>query len=301
MIYSVTVKTYIGDSLELELANPWKTGIAIQEIKGLGPAKADINVTDFSTSDGSMFNSARLQKRNIVFTFRILGNPSIENSRLMVYKYFPIKKKITLTFKTDNRLVETEGYVESCTPNIFNKEQTISVSIICPDPYFYSILKNITYFHGEEPSFEFAFDNDNLTEPVIETGIIKQSSYRNIFYEGDDEIGMKLTIHALGPIKNLVIYKIDTNERMFINDEKLEAITGSGLINGDSLVIDTSNGHKSVTLIRDGISINVLNILDKNPSWFKLRKGDNIFAYSVDEGNNYLHFSVENKVIYEGI
>mgnify|MGYP001033110678 FL=1 len=51
MIRSVTVTNYLGRSLKLELAQPEKSGFIIKEITGLGPATANINVTDLSTND----------------------------------------------------------------------------------------------------------------------------------------------------------------------------------------------------------------------------------------------------------
>jgi hypothetical protein len=54
-------------------------------------------------------------------------------------------------------------------------------------------------------------------------------------------------------------------------------------------------------LIREGVSYNILNCLDKNTDWFTLAKGDNIFAFTADSGVTNLQFRIENKVIYEGV
>lgn len=301
MIYSVTVTNHLGNSLELELANPYTTGIAVQAVKGLGSPKANINVTDVVTSDGGLFNSARLGSRNIVFTFLLLGNPSVEDSRMLIYKYFPIKKKVKLTFKTENRECYIDGYIETCEPNIFSKKETISVSVICPDPYFKSTKSRRTMFHGEEPTFEFPFENDSLTEPKIEVGDIKLSTYRNIPYEGDEDVGMTITINFTGTVRNLIIYDIDMKEKMKIDDARLETLTGSGITKGDQIIICTVDKKKSITLIRNGVRTNILNVLDKDVDWLRIRKGNNVYSYTVSEGNQFLHFVIENEVLYGGI
>lgn len=72
MIKSVTVTNYLGESLKMELTNPYDSGIAITDITGIGPGKADINVTELTSSDGSLYNSARLGTRNIVMTLRFM-------------------------------------------------------------------------------------------------------------------------------------------------------------------------------------------------------------------------------------
>lgn len=144
MIKSIKVTNYRNESLTLELANPYKTGLAITSVDGLGPAEASISTSDIASKDGSLFNSARMGNRNIVLNFRLLPNPAVEairdveRIRHTVYRYFPIKKKLTLEIITGERIGTIVGYVDKCEPNIFTKNQTIQVSIVCPDPWFKS-------------------------------------------------------------------------------------------------------------------------------------------------------------------
>ena len=125
MIKSITVKNYLNNSLKLELTRPDLSGFIIKSIDGLGPAKANINTSDVSTNDGSIFNSSRLDKRNIVIdlAFFQTKNESIEDIRQKSYKYFPVKKKVYLAVETDNHTVEAEGYVEYNEPDIFSENE----------------------------------------------------------------------------------------------------------------------------------------------------------------------------------
>ena len=302
MIHSVTVTNYLGDSIELELKRPEKSGFYIKSIDGLGPGKSDINVTDISTGDGGLFNSARLQPRNIVLTLGFLMKQTIEDVRQSSYKYFPIKRGVNLRIETDNRTLEIDGYVESNEPNIFSENEDTDISIICPNPYFYSSGDgNTTVFSGIEPMFKFPFSNESLTEKLIMMGSIENKSEQNIIYEGDVEIGITITIHAVGSASGITIYNINTREQMSINSTKLEQLTGSDIVNGDDIIISTVQGSKSITLTREGATTNILNCLDKNSDWFVLSKGDNIFAYTAEEGAQNLQFKVENKIAYEGV
>lgn len=302
MIHSVTVTNYLGDSIELELKRPEKSGFYIKSIDGLGPGKSDINVTDISTGDGGLFNSARLQPRNIVLTLGFLMKQTIEDVRQSSYKYFPIKRGVNLRIETDNRTLEIDGYVESNEPNIFSENEDTDISIICPNPYFYSSGDgNTTVFSGIAPMFKFPFSNESLTEKLIMMGSIENRSEQNIIYEGDVEIGITITIHAVGSASGITIYNINTREQMSINSTKLEQLTGSDIVNGDDIIISTVQGSKSITLTREGATTNILNCLDKNSDWFVLSKGDNIFAYTAEEGAQNLQFKVENKIAYEGV
>lgn len=124
---------------------------------------------------------------------------------------------------------------------------------------------------------------------------------RDITYHGDSEIGVMIYIHAIGPATNINIYNTETREVTRINTEKISSLTGKGIVASDDIVINTAKGEKSITLIREGVSYNILNCLDKNTDWFTLAKGDNIFAFTADSGVTNLQFRVENKVIYEGV
>lgn len=304
MIRSVTFTNYLGDSVKVVLARPEESGFIITSITGLGPGKANVNTTEVATNDGSLFNSSRLPSRNIVISLKYMWADSIEDARQKSYKYFPIKKKITMLIETDNRQAEIEGYVESNDPTIFSNSEGSDISIVCPDPFFYSAGKNginTTIFYGVEPLFEFPFSNESLFEKLLIMGEIKNETERVVVYNGDAEIGVTITIHAIGEASNITIYNTGTREVMRIDTDKMQKFTGSGIITGDDVIICTVKGNKSVSLFRNGKTTNILNCLDKNADWFQLAKGDNIFAYTAESGSTNLQFKIENRIIYEGV
>ena len=307
MIYSFAITNYLGDRIKLKLGKPEVSGFLIKSVTGLGPVKANVNTTEVVTNDGSMFNSARLSQRNIVFQLAFVDTvygETIEDIRQKSYKYFPAKKSVEIVIETDNRYVKIKGYVESNEPDIFSSQEGTQISIICPDPYFYSAGEdgnNVTDFYTIDPMFEFPFSNESLTDPLLIFGEIQIKTEGVITYHGDSEIGVVIYIHAIGPATNINIYNTETREVMMINTTKLEKLTGKGLVASDDIVINTTKGEKSITLVREGASYNILNCLDKNTDWFILSKGDNIFAFTAETGVTNLQFRIENQVIYEGV
>lgn len=304
MIKSITITNYLNESLTIDMRRPELTGLVIKKIEGLGPCKANINAKELATSDGAVFNSARVNSRNIVLTLGFAFKNNIEEVRQLTYKYFPIKKDLKFKIETDNRIAETVGYVEDNTPDIFNKEEYTQISIICPDPYFYSAgedANNVTVFAGVEDTLEFPFSNESLNDNFLEFGLIQYSKEKVIRYDGDAEVGIVITIHAIGDASNLVIHNTKTRETMSIDSAKLEQLTGLGIIKGDEIVISTVKGDKYITLLRDGVYTNILNALTRDSDWFYLTKGDNIFAYTADEGATNLLFKIENRIVYEGV
>lgn len=304
MIKSITVYNHLDESIQLELAFPEKSGFAIQQISGLGPVKSTINTADFSTMDGSIYNSARISARNIVMTLIFLDNPNVETMRQLSYKYFPIKKRIKLVIETDNRLAEIYGYVESNEPVIFSQRETTQISIICPNPYFYSSGlegEQLTLFSGFEKRFQFPWSNESVTEKLIETGVILKNQTQTVYYQGDGDVGINIEMVAMGSIGNITIANLTTGEVMKLDSAKLESLTGSAIVLGDELYISTIKGQKSIILLRNGEYINIINCLDKDVSWFQLVKGDNVFHFDADEGVANLVFRIKNKIIYEGV
>lgn len=305
MIKSITIKNYLDESIKIDLIDGEpEHGLIIKDISGLGPPKATINMSDVSTSDGSIYNSARVDKRNITMTIGFLPALSIEDTRQRMYKYFPIKKPLTFIIETDNRIVETIGYVESNEPDIFSSEESTQISLLCEDSYFYSSGDNAiksNKFFGIDPQFEFEFENESLTESLLEFGNIENLSEKNIIYDGDVEVGVNITINATGNIGDINIYNSTTREIMKINSNIIKDITGSSIIKGDEIIISTTKNNHKISLIRNGIYINILNALDRNSDWIKLIKGDNIFAYSVSSGAENIEFKIEYRLLYEGV
>lgn len=295
MIKSVTVTNYLGESLKLELDRPESTGIYIEKIEGLGPSKATINVTEQAILDGGSYTSAHVNTRNIVITLGFWFTNDVEEVRHKTYKYFPLKKKLKLLIETDRRICETYGYVESNEPNIFSERETTQISIICPDPYFYSAGENgtnVTTFSGIDPVFEFPFSNESLSDNTIIFSEIRCSKEQTVFYTGDAEVGMIIYIHAIGDASNISIYNVVTGEKMKIN---------TSLIAGDDVIISTVKGEKRIQLLREGVYSNIINNLDRYSNWFQLTKGDNLFSYMAETGSDNLEFRIEHKTVYEGV
>lgn len=304
MLKSVTITNYRGESVVYKIEGVDvndNNGLLITDIDGLGPVKADINMTQLVTSDGSIFNSAKLESRNIVIKARFINAQTIEEARLLSYKFFPIKKQVTVRVETDNRIAETTGYVESNEPNIFTKESSVQISIVCESAFFYAPKKDTTVFAGVDPLFEFPFENPSITEPLIEFGNLVFKKAASVYYSGDSEVGCIIELHALGSISNVTIYNMYTRERMRIDTDKIAAITGSGLIAGDTVTICTIVGKKSITLLRNGVTTNILNALSKTTDWITLTKGDNVLGFIADDGEENIQFKVISQVAYEGV
>lgn len=306
MIKSFTVTNFKGDSVKMELGKPGNTGFLLIYASGLDPAKANIGTSEIATIDGSIYNFSRLDQRNVVLNILFVEqkNKTIEDIRLDTYRYFPIKQKIELVIETTNRIVKTIGYVESNEVNIFSKQEGAQISIICPNPYFYSTKdpdKSIV-FSGIDPLFEFPFENDSLYDSKLIFGELTMTPVQELFYTGDTATGINIFIHAYDLVEDLEIINITTSESLRINTDFVEMMTGNKIIAGDDIYINTKLGEKSIRLIRGNQQFNILNCLERGTKWINLVNGNNLLGISTEE-NELSKISVEitYDIVYEGV
>lgn len=301
MIKTITVTNQLSESVVFDLRSPEQSGFFVRKVDGLGPSKATINMSDSLSLDGSVFNSARLNKRNIVFDLGFLEKPTIEDTRQKLYRCFPIKTKVQIVIETDNRTLITNGYVESNEPNIFSKEEASSVSVVCEDAYLRSLTTVVVNFSAVSSLFEFPFSNESLTEKLIIFGNVVTEPENNVVYTGESPVGFRMYIHATGTVGTFTIYNLNTRESMLIDSDILQSLTGSGIISGDEIIISTIRGNKYVDLVRDGETYNILNSLGPDSDWFSLTRGDNLFYYTAVSGESNLQFRIEYELLFEGI
>lgn len=302
MIKSIKVTNPKGESLVLDLFHPEKSGLIVRSISGLGPPKASINSTDLATADGALYSSARASTRNIVFNLQFMFAPTIEDSRQLTYKYFPLKKLIKIEVETDNRSLETSGYVESNQPDIFSKEETTQISILCLNPFFYDPNPSVTQFATVTPTFEFPFSNESTNENLIEFGTINLDTRSIIDYIGDVDTGVLITIHALGSVSGyLTIYNVETQEKMVVDLAKIKTLIGKDYGSGDDIIISTVSGDKYVQVLHDGKYTNAIAAIEKLADWFQVSVGRNIFNFTVTKGIENLVMSFSYRNAYGGI
>lgn len=305
MINSVSVITQYGDRLDIELRNPLSSGFLIESIEGIGPQEAQIYTTPFQAYDGERFNSAVVQKRNITMKIRLIqrfypdtGYELMEDLRRKAYKFFPVKGKVSLIFFTDKGDRAIDGYVESCDPDIFSKEESISISIICPDPYFYEYDgpgQQIEALSILEPRFFFKFEDynefthgpgeyapyDEITNNFIEFDYERPNGYTSFTSDGSSLVPIEMTFEFSKSLTGTIkIINGENEETMSIDCSKINTIANGGPKAGDVLYINTKRGEKEVTLTRGTTKYNCISAVGKDSVWHQVAPGDNIFAYT---------------------
>ena len=165
MIKTVSVVNQFGDEISTNFVGTYEAPYVITKIEGHGPVGADINLTQFATNDGAMYNSARVGERALSLTLAVVAQPgkTIEHARRWIYRTYAVKTRVTMVFTTDTGTYIMTGYVEKCEPDIFDKITKVKITIVCPDPYFYAPAKTVASISSVKGGFEFPFA-DNTTK-----------------------------------------------------------------------------------------------------------------------------------------
>lgn len=324
MIKSLTITNYLGESLKVTLSEAEPShGLLIKSITGIGPADATLNYSDYATNDGSEFNSARLDKRSIqiIFMLTATDNCTVEHARHNTYTFFPTKKRVRLLFETDERSLYCYGRVEHNTPDIFQKQELVTIDIVCPDPYFYKIVDGMEDTEIEASLVQAAFSSeysnpDDPTDesldtftteentPSIETGVyISEGVISNILSnEGDVDTSFKAFIHFNGGITGNIVISNSNQELIRIKTNVIETLIGASIASGDVIELDTDPRGRYLKINKNGEVINVLNALDfDNLTWLTIHPGDNVINYRVESGADNTDILYIFKTLYLGV
>lgn len=313
MIKSVTVTNYRGDSLEMPLEWPNPSGLLISKIDGITPGNVQVNSQDFAVLDGGVYNSSRMQTRNITIEFYYgrgsqvpdVDNHDVETSRHIAYRYFPVKTQVRLDFLTDERSLSIWGYVEGNDTDIFSEHEKGQVSIVCPDPYFYEKDTVVYELGAFIPEFEFPFSNESLTEPLICFGDYGSGSIYHVSYDGDIEVGVTIRIHFLTDteLDSIIIYDISHNKKLELDLQTIETNTGLTFEEYGDIVVSSVRGAKDIYYERFGTRKSIIGEFDvMNFPWMYLTPGENLFGFTYnDDYTDDVTITIEHRGAYGGV
>ena len=238
--------------------------IQIRNIDGLDPVKAAINTSPFGSVDGVAFTGANVPtSRNIVLTLH--PNPdwntwTYEGLRRLIYSYFMPKQLTRLVFRSnDMPPVEIYGYVEDCSVVMFSTDVEISVSIICPDPYFTAVSPTIIAGQTSDGSGKF-----------------------DIQYNGSIEAGINVEVtRLLDPPPTFIAIQIG---EQIVSYFRVAATVSSSMY----FVMNSVPGSKYVrnVALGTGVITNLLPNLQQGSQWPTLKPGINDFSVITDTPGN---------------
>lgn len=180
-------------------------------------------------------------------------------------------------------------------------QEYATISVLCPDPWFYDVGDDSTIFSGIQPAFEFPFSNESLSDRLLTMGEIWLDTSAVLNYEGTIDTGIVITVHAFGQCEHLYLYNVDTNEQIYINTDRIRDVIGSGIQANDDIIISTVKSHRYCRLLRNGVYYNIIGALGKDTDWFQISNGTNLFGFKADNGENNISVSFSYRNTYMGV
>ena len=284
MFFSLILENSSGDRIDMTTtANQYMTS----KITGLHPPPGTVSTSSYAGMDGSYLNNAFIEKRNLVISFEMRG-VGIEKRRHALYRVVKPSRYIKVFYKTSNIDVYTEGYVETCEIDNFTNKISGQISIICPDPYWYSSSAIHACYSRVSGGFIFPFPQSD--EPFV-LGSYSTTDNIEILNDGD-ETGFIIQIEALDSATTPTIYNADTGEYLQIKGE---------IQRGDIITISTKTGNKTVILTRNGVDSNIINQLVAGSTWLTLREGLNTFHVQAVKNVKNLKIMLMHTNAYLGV
>lgn len=285
-MYSLKIENTNGEIFELthDFSDYYVT-----KVEGLTPPATTINTAKAGIIDGTFFNSASVEERNIVISLTINGD--IEANRQKLYRIFPRKTACTVYFKNANRDVKIKGYVETIECDPFVMREKAQISIICPRPYFEDLATIYAELAATLAMFEFPFaiEEDNPI-PFSEA---TDYPIAEIMNEGDAEAGCIISIEVNDTIQGIKIINTSTQQFFYLD---------SAFVDHDKITISTISGQMGVTRERGGTKTNILNYVGANSAWLRLAPGVNYFTYTIDDGDTEdVEITFEATTLYGGV
>ena len=250
------------------------TNFGLKEVKGLEPVRADVNYADYATIVGGHYSSSNVGARNIVLTAFFepdwSSGETVEAMRRRVYSLASPGEEVRFMIFVDNQSqMFINGIVESNEPDMFTRDPSMTISIICPEPYFRGM-------------------NTRVIEGAAETTT-------TISYEGDVSRGYEIRIKLLSSVEWVQVGRLSTEPRFRVGVP--ESIAGNiVVIQGTdmykNIVLRTSSDVFKRQLIGD-ISTGL------NDGWPQLTPGNNPIRVLASDGRPH-PWTITFRDLYRG-
>jgi hypothetical protein len=274
MLTQLEVDDLQGHTLALPL-QPTTPGYVIRDIEGLDPVKSTIVSTGFAQLDGSQYQSAKRENRNIILKVGLepyfAGGSTVSSLRAALYGYFMPKNTVKLNFYIDDVLTYSiQGMVETFETSLFSKDPEVTVSLICFDPNFLAVA-----------------------DTTVNGNTVATATEQTVTVAGSVETGYVFTLSVNRSISGFSIY----NRRPDGSVAQMDVTIA--LVAGDVVKISTEPKNKYATLTRTGATSSILYAVSTSSKWGPLYPGANYYRVLVSGAA--IPFTIVYKNKYGGL
>ncbi len=262
-MFELYIENKNGERLDFGMNSPF----TITEIQGLAPSEADIHTSTAANLDGENYINSKLQARQLNIAFVV--DYDAEVNRLAAYKVLKSKQPVTVYYKSAGRDVYIKGHIRTVDVGHFEMKQPVTVSILCPQPYWLNINAFVEDISTIINRFHFPFASTAANEIVF--GEFAQEVNLVVNNDGDSETGLKISVFIKKAMSSFKVFNYITKDFIGVN-YPFKAL--------DEVIINTNKGEKDIYLIRNGVTTPLLPYKTKGSTWLYIDIGENVFTYT---------------------
>lgn len=281
------------NNIEVEFNYESGADFFLLSLEGVYGVSSTVNTTNNTMTDGATYQGSTIGQRNIVIT--AFMDSGYRDKRDLLYRCFAPKETGSLTYIEGSETRTIDYKVESIDIEEMGVIRNITISLICPDPFFRDMEDISVVMAGWKKAFTWPHAFTAEKEPFGER---IQEVIKNIENESAaDNIGMEIIIKADGEVVNPAIYHVE-------EDEYIKVGTSDNPLNlraGDAVRITTKTNQKNVCLIRDGTETKINGYLDEESEFIQLVHGRNTLKYDADSGIQYMNVTILYRFCYLGV
>lgn len=275
------IKCTNKDGISMKFTERDKTPFIIKSIDGIYDAMNNVHVSENTMIDGAQYQGSTVKYRNIVLTLK--DDSNYPEDRNMLNQLFKDGEKGSLEFSENGKNQRIiDYYVEYMKSTGKFDVRYHTISLICPDPFFYDPTDTSVYMASWVSNFEFEFEDEG---EGFEFGYQSAEKIQNIINEyAENNIGMVIKISCSGPVINPSIIRVESDTHISVGSTSKEFEAERG----DIVTITTATGNKHVYLTRGGVTTEINEYLTEDSEFIQLMRGNNNIGYEADSGEEYM-------------
>lgn len=283
--------TYINnDGFSVTFGERGFSPFLLVDAEGAYYADNNVTISNNTMTDGGAYQGSVAKVRNIVLTVKDLSNHVY--NRNLLGELFKAKQMGTLVFHEEDNDRKISCYVESVNSTGEYSARTYTVSLLCPDPFFYAMEDVVVYLAAWVGAFTFPHD---FLETREEFGYRQNTRLQNIVNEqAEDGIGMVIEITAMGGVTNPSVVRVESNEELQVGSDS----NPFQMVAGDVLTITTSDNDKHVYLTHEGVTNEVNQYITEDSVFIQLMRGNNNIGYDADVGVDLMTVRISYRLKY---
>lgn len=287
-----TITCSNADGMSIVFGETNLSPFLLVEASGCYTADNNVTISENTMTDGGAYQGSVAKIRNIVLTLK--DNSNHVYNRNLLDALFKAGQAGNLVFKEDENERQIDYYVESVDSTGQSGARTYTVSLLCPDPFFYAMSDVVVILAEWVGNFEF---QHQFIEGGEEFGYRSLQRIQNIINEqAEDGVGMDIVIYASGNVTNPSVIRIESNEAMTLGNDLIPF----NMVAGDQVRITTSDNDKHVYLTHEGITTEINQYITEDSVFIQLMRGNNNIGYLADVGEDAMSVRISYRLKFAG-